>query len=88
MTHQDNTTQPITLAESGTPTVSNGQRLLPALTPGAFVNKPQEIDRFTVSLWQDGTLYFKGSRERIEEFLRLCETMGMHVQVDHIALCG
>jgi len=63
-------------------------RLLPALPEGEFVNKPEEIDRFMVRLWPDGSLYFKGSRERIDEFLRLCLEMGLDVQVDHISLCG
>lgn len=64
------------------------QRLLPALPAGEFVNKPQEIDRFVVRVWPDGSLYFKGSRERIDEFLRLCTEEGLDVQVDHISLCG
>jgi hypothetical protein len=63
-------------------------RLLPALPTGKFINKPQEIDRFLVRIWPDGTLYFKGSRERVEEFLRLCDAMGVQVRVDHISLCG
>jgi hypothetical protein len=66
----------------------NAQRLIPALLPGDFVNKPEEIDRFTVRLWPDGTLYFKGTRERIDEFLRLCAEAGIEVSVDHISLCG
>ncbi len=66
----------------------NAGRLLPALEPGDFVEKPEEIDRFMVRLWPDGTLYFKGSRGRIEEFLRLCAEEGLDVQVGHIALCG
>lgn len=64
------------------------QRLVPALPAGEFVNKPREIDRFVVRVWPDGKLYFKGSRERIDEFLRLCVDEGLEVQVDHIALCG
>ncbi|MHB8596817.1 MAG: hypothetical protein ACYDER_08400 [Ktedonobacteraceae bacterium] len=64
------------------------QRLVPALPVGEFVNKPPEIDRFVVRVWPDGKLYFKGSRERIDEFLRLCVEEGLEVQVDHIALCG
>ncbi len=52
------------------------------------MNKPSEIDRFVVRVWPDGKLYFKGSRERIGEFLRLCAEEGLEVQVDHISLCG
>ena len=63
-------------------------RLLPALPAGKFINKPAEIDRFLVRIWPDGTLYFKGSRERIEEFLRMCDEMGIGVRVKHISLCG
>ena len=63
-------------------------RLVAALPKGEFVNKPEEIDRFLVRLWPDGRLYFKGSRERIEEFLRLCAETGIDVQVEYISLCG
>lgn len=66
----------------------HSSRLIPALPTGDFVDKPEEIDRFTVRLWPDGTLYFKGSRERIEEFLRVCEEVGIDVQINHISLCG
>jgi hypothetical protein len=58
------------------------------LSDDAYINAPEEIDRFLVRVWPDGTLYFKGSRRRIEEFLRLCEEMGIPLSVDHIALCG
>jgi hypothetical protein len=63
-------------------------RLLPALPKGEFVNRPVEIDRFIVRLWPDGSLYFKGSRERIDEFLLLCREMELNVQVDYLSLCG
>lgn len=76
------------IAEVTHPDVQPNTRLLPALPVGAFINKPEEVDRFMVRVWPDGTVYFKGSRERVEEFLRLCEQMGVHVNVDHIALCG
>jgi hypothetical protein len=66
----------------------NAERLIPALPPGDFVNKPEEIDRFIVRVWPDGTLYFKGTRPRIDEFLCLCAEEGLEVQVDHISLCG
>lgn len=69
-------------------TQKDGQHLLPRLPGGAFVEKPEEIDRFIVRLWPDGRLYFKGSHERIEDFLRLCAEMGLEVQVDYISLCG
>ena len=64
------------------------ERLIPALPPGDFVDKPEEIDRFIVQIWPDGSLYFKGTRTRIDEFLRLCAKAGVDVQVDHISLCG
>lgn len=63
-------------------------RLLPALPAGEYIHKPEEIDRFLVHLWPDGHLSFKGSREKIDEFLRLCAEMGIELQVDHISLCG
>jgi hypothetical protein len=63
-------------------------RLIAALPPGEFVDKPEEIDRFLVRLWPDGRLYFKGSRARIEEFLLLCIEMGLDLQVDYVSLCG
>jgi len=63
-------------------------RLLPALPEGAYVKKPNEIDRFLLRIWPDGRMYFKGSRGRIDEFLRLCGEAGITVQVDHISLCG
>ena len=66
----------------------NAQRLIPALPPGDFVDPPEEIDRFLVRIWPDGTLYFKGSRARIEEFLRECAEVGLEVKVNHISLCG
>lgn len=64
------------------------ERLLPALPAGEFVNKPEEIDRFIVRVWPDGRIYFKGTRERIDEFLRLCSEDGIEVNVDHVSLCG
>lgn len=66
----------------------HAERLIPALPEGEFVRKPEEIDRFIVQLWSDGTLHFKGSRARIEEFLLLCIEEGLDVKVDHISLCG
>lgn len=70
------------------PPVDHSSRLIPALPGGDFVDKPEEIDRFIVRLWPDGTIYFKGSRERIEEFLYICEEVGIDLQVNHISLCG
>jgi hypothetical protein len=64
------------------------ERLLAVLPTAEFVDKPVEIDRFLVRVWPDGTMYFKGSRERIEEFLRLCTEVGISVRVEHISLCG
>jgi hypothetical protein len=69
-------------------TEQTAHRLLPALPAGKFINKPSEIDRFLVRIWPDGTLYFKGSRERVEEFLRTCDSMGIRIHVNHISLCG
>ncbi len=71
-----------------TPLPEHAERLIPALPAGEFVNKPEEIDRFILQLWPDGTLHFKGSRARIEDFLRLCKEEELDVQVDHISLCG
>lgn len=68
--------------------LSNAERLLPALPPGDFIDKPEEIDRFILRIWPDGRLYFKGSRSRIEEFLQLCAQADIEIQVDHISLCG
>jgi hypothetical protein len=67
---------------------STNQIQLPDLPSSEFVQQPAEIDRFLVRVWPDGRLYFKGSRERIDEFLDLCKQAGLHVQVDHISLCG
>lgn len=64
------------------------ERLVPALPAGDFVNKPEEIDRFIVRVWPDGTISFKGTRPRIDEFLRLCSEAGLELCVDHISLCG
>lgn len=64
------------------------ERLISALPPGDFINKPEEIDRFIVQVWPDGTIRFKGTRSRIEEFLHLCSEEGFDVRVDHISLCG
>jgi hypothetical protein len=63
-------------------------RLLAALPAGEFVGKPPEVDRFMVRVWPDGTVYFKGSRERIDEFLRACAAQGVQLNIDHISLCG
>ena len=70
------------------PLPEHAERLIPALPMGEFVNKPEEIDRFILQLWPDGTMSFKGSRARIEDFLRLCQEEGLDVQVDHVSLCG
>lgn len=67
---------------------NNAERLVPALPAGDFVDAPEEIDRFIIRLWPDGTLFFKGNRARIDEFLQLCKEAGLSVDVDHISLCG
>ena len=64
------------------------KRLIPTLPQGDFVDKPEEIDRFIVRIWSDGNISFKGSRVRIDEFLRICAEEGLIVDVDHISLCG
>ena len=69
-------------------TAQDAKRIIPALEHGDFVEKPEEVDRFIVRIWPDGTLYFKGSRPRIEEFLQRCAEAGMPIDVDHISLCG
>ncbi len=69
-------------------TAVGSTRLIPELPQGDFVNKPDEIDRFVVRLLPDGSIFFKGSRTRIEEFLAACEAVGLDVYVDHISLCG
>ncbi len=68
---------------SGQPT-----RLIPALPGGAFVTEPEEINRFVVRISPDGDISFRGSRERIDVFLRACAEVGLETHVDHIALCG
>lgn len=67
---------------------TGAERLLPALAPGPYVIEPEEIDRFYVRIQEDGTLFFKGSRARIEEFLRTCAQCGLELRVGHIAYCG
>ena len=66
----------------------NRVRLIPALPDGPFVEKPAEIDRFLVRVWDDGHITFKGSRKRIEEFLALCAEVGLEMHVKHLSLCG
>lgn len=68
--------------------VASAQPLLPALPVRAFVTTPDEADRFVVWLYEDGTIYFKGTRERIGEFLAACADVGLDVRVGHVALCG
>jgi hypothetical protein len=67
---------------------NNTARLIPALPDGPFMEKPAEIDRFLVHVWDDGHISFKGSRARIEEFLALCAEVGLEMQVKHLSLCG
>ncbi len=63
-------------------------RLIPALPAGDFIDAPAEIDRFTVQLFPDGSISFKGSRTRVEEFLKCCAEVGLDVHVHYISLCG
>lgn len=63
-------------------------RLLAPLPPGPLVAQVAEIDRFYVRIEDDGSLFFKGSRERIEEFLEACADAGLELRVGHIAYCG
>ncbi len=74
--------------ENEQPAQDSLARLISALPPGAFVDQPEEIDRLLVRVWPDGRLYFKGSRVRLEEFLALCRSMGLDIQVDYLSLCG
>ena len=67
---------------------SGAERLIPALEHVAFVSEPAAIDRFEVRILPNGTIYFKGSRERIAEFLQACAAEGLETHVDHVALCG
>ncbi len=63
-------------------------RLLPPLPAGPLVAQVEEIDRFYVRIEEDGSLFFKGSRERIEAFLKACAEVGLELRVGHIAYCG
>jgi len=63
-------------------------RLIAPLPAGDFINKPEELDRFTIRVLPDGTIAFKGSRARIDEFLQRCADVGLVIQVDYISLCG
>jgi hypothetical protein len=74
--------------ETMTPQEPATTRLIPALPASEFVEKPEEIDRLIVRLLPDGTLYFRGLRQRVEEFLEVCAAAGLELHVDHIALCG
>jgi len=76
---------PMALAQ---PEASTALRLIPPLPKGPFVAEPEEIDRFVVRVLPDGSLYFKGSRERIDTFLATCAKLGLEVRVNSIALCG
>ena len=58
------------------------------LPPGPFVDEPPTIERFFVRVWPDGTLYFKGPHDRIDEFLAACAAEGITLTIDHISLCG
>jgi hypothetical protein len=69
------------------PSCSTG-RLIPELPTGEFVNAPEEIDRFILRLWPDGTIQFKGPQQRVEEFLQRCNEAGLHISVDHVSKCG
>ena len=61
---------------------------LPKANPEDFVNPPEVIDRFLVRIGPDGTLYFKGSRARVDEFVQRCIKSGLNMHVDHLSLCG
>lgn len=53
-----------------------------------YVLEPEVIDRLLIRIFPDGRIYFRGTRARIEEFLRECAADGIEINVDHIALCG
>lgn len=63
-------------------------RLLAVLPDGDFINRPEEVDRFTIQVLPDGKISFKGSRARVEEFLRACKEVGLVIEIDYISLCG
>jgi hypothetical protein len=88
---QLSTAKPTTIGEDkqrGVETGGGATRLIPALPEGAFVAKPDEIDRFVVRVLPDGSLYFKGSRARIDDFIAACNEVGLELHISHIALCG
>lgn len=53
-----------------------------------LIDPPEEIDRLVVRLSADGHLVFKGTRRRVDEFLRRCAEAGLRVHLDHVSLCG
>lgn len=61
---------------------------IPRLPDGPMVNPPAEVDRFLVRVWPDGTIYFKGPHDRVDEFVAACAEAGIQLNVDHISLCG
>jgi hypothetical protein len=68
--------------------VQTADQLVAALPEVDLIDPPEEIDRLIVRLWPDGHLAFKGTRRRVDEFLRVCAEVGLHVDVDHVSLCG
>ncbi|HEY1388507.1 MAG TPA: hypothetical protein VGF38_08180 [Ktedonobacterales bacterium] len=63
-------------------------RLIPALPAEDYVDHPEELDRFFVRVLPDGTITFRGSKERIAEFLERCAAAGIPITVAHINQCG
>lgn len=70
------------------PDITSDLPLLPPLPEGDFIDPPPEIDRFTVQIFPNGTMAFKGPRARIEEFLQACAEHGLILEVDYTSLCG
>jgi hypothetical protein len=68
--------------------LETGGPLLTALPEVELIDPPEEIDRLIVRLWPDGHVSFKGTRRRVDEFLRVCAEVGLRVDVDHVSLCG
>ncbi len=63
-------------------------RLVAPLPGVAYVEEPAVIDRLLVRLTPDGELYVRGTRPRIEQFVRECAAVGVYITISYLALCG
>lgn len=63
-------------------------RLVAPLPLVAYVEQPEVIDRLMVRLAPTGELYVRGTRVRIEEFVRECAAVGVYIRLRYMALCG